>query len=327
MSKKARIKGEKKRELLKKGYVECAYCDEPVKNNALRCPSCGKVFSSGKKLMAVIVAAIVIVSATAYACLRTQPTAQVADPAFPSVITTSPIGISVAATSPISVTFTKDMVTATVQSSFSTSPQTQGAFSWSGRTMTYTPSQPFASGTTYRATIGNGARCVCGNPLDCGMYAWSFTTTGSVSADRRGVGTGDGDFWTNYPLDHTSPGGAVDHPQWIRTTVETKVLVILTHSEGCAPCITMTEIFNKVKAEYGSQLAYYDLLSGTNEPQASETFSAYDPDGEPHYIPLPIIISKGPSGEIIWHSWEGVVYDYEFYSWIDDAISYHNDHA
>ena len=328
MSRKTRAKGEKKKELLAKGYIECYYCDEPVKPSAMRCPSCGKIFSSGKKMLALVVAAVVIISATAYVYIGNRDDeGSPVNTTMPSVVSNAPIGSSISTGSTISVTFSNNMVVSSVQSAFSTVPQTWGTFSWSGKKMTYTPSQPFAAATTYRVTIGSGAKCVCGNPLDCGIYAWSFTTAGSVSATRRSVGTGDDNFWTVNPADHTSPGATVNHPQWVRTAVENKVLVILTHSEGCAPCITMTEIFNKVKAKYGSQLAYYDLLSGTNEPQATETFAAYDPNGEPHYIPLPIIISKGPGSEIIWHSWEGVVYEYEFESWIDDALSYHSGYA
>ncbi|MFH0816936.1 MAG: Ig-like domain-containing protein [Methanobacteriota archaeon] len=325
MSRKARAKGDGKKELLAKGYVECFYCNKPVKPSALRCPSCGKIFSSGKKLAAIIVAALVMASATAYVYLDDaghEPGTP--DVVFPSVQSNSPIGSAVATSSAITVTFTRDMVASAVQSAFSTSPSTSGAFSWSGRTMTYVPYQALAQGSTYRVTVGSGARCVCGNPLDCGIYAWSFTTVGGTATDvRRDVGTGDDDFWTAYPSSHLHAGTTVNHPQWVRTAVASKPIFILTHSEGCAPCITMTDIYNNVKAKYGSQLAFYDLISGTSEPQANETFAAYDPNDSQHYVPLPIVLSKGPGGEIIWHSWEGVVYQPELEGWLNDALSYH----
>jgi len=326
MSRKTRVKGEKKRELLAKGYIECYYCDEPVKPSAMRCPSCGKIFSSGKKMLALVVAAVVIISATAYVYIRNgDDGGSSVNTTVPSVVSNAPIGSSISTGSTISVTFSKDMVVSSVQSAFSTVPQTWGTFSWSGKKMTYMLSQPLAEATTYRVTVGGGARCVCGNPLDCGMYAWSFTTAGAVSTDRRDIGSGANDFWTVYPAAHVSAGTVVNHPQWVRTAVQTKPLFILTHSEGCAPCDTMVGIYNNVKPNYGSQIAFYELISGTNEPQATETFTAYDPNDSQHYVPLPIIISKGPGGEIIWHSWEGVVYQEDLISWFDDALSYYGD--
>ncbi len=328
MSRKARAKGDRKKELLAKGYIECYYCDAAVKPSAMRCPSCGKIFSSGKKMLALVVAAVVIISATAYFYIGDgDENGTTVNTTMPTVASNSPIGSSISTGSVISVSFTRDMVESSVQSSFSTAPQTWGSYSWNGRTVTYTPSQPLADATTYRVTIGSGARCVCGNPLDCGMYAWSFTTAGAVSTDRRDIGSGANDFWTVYPADHQSAGMVVSHPQWVRSALETKPVFILTHTEGCAPCNTMVGIYNNVEPSYGSQIAFYELIAGTNEPQATETFAAYDPNGAQHYVPLPIVLSKGPGGEIIWHSWEGVVYQDDLEGWFDDALSYYGDYG
>jgi hypothetical protein len=41
---------------------ECSYCGAGVKENAMRCPSCKKMFSSGKKAIVVSVVAIVVMA-------------------------------------------------------------------------------------------------------------------------------------------------------------------------------------------------------------------------------------------------------------------------
>ena len=60
----AKSKPEKlsKKEKLEKGYIECFYCDKLVKPKALKCPHCGKWYASGKQLLAVMVAVILIIS-------------------------------------------------------------------------------------------------------------------------------------------------------------------------------------------------------------------------------------------------------------------------
>jgi hypothetical protein len=88
----------------------------------------------------------------------------------------------------------------------------------------------------------------------------------------------------------------------------------------------MIVICGDVSASYGSQITYYDLTSQINEPQASDCFAAYDPV-PPNYVPLSTILTMGPNNQILWHSWEGVVDRAILSSWLDDALSYHNDYA
>ncbi len=180
--------------------------------------------------------------------------------------------------------------------------------------MTFKPSGAFAAGTSYTATIAYEAVDSYGNHLDCEIYRWYFTTEGG-STTRRDIGSGENDFWSR----------PVSHPSWAVSDVQFKVVLIFTHSEGCAPCITQTGICESVYSTYSSNLKYYDLLSGTDEPEATETFSAYDPNGEPHYIPQTTVLTKGPNNSIIWHSWEGVIDEPALSSWIEDAISYHDE--
>ncbi|MCK4757864.1 MAG: hypothetical protein KAS67_05390 [Thermoplasmata archaeon] len=60
----AKSKPEKlsKKEKLEKGYIECYYCDKLVKPKALKCPHCGKWYSSGKQVLVVLLAVILILS-------------------------------------------------------------------------------------------------------------------------------------------------------------------------------------------------------------------------------------------------------------------------
>jgi hypothetical protein len=309
-----KVKERKRKELLEKGYVKCYYCKELVKPKAMRCPHCGKWYSSGKQALAFVVVIIVALSALGGYFYMTGGTTEPAPSTLPAVLSNTPSGTAVTTTSKLTASFNKEMDKDSVESAFSISPYVPGTFSWSGRTVTFIPSGELAAGTSYTATIGAGALDKYGNGLDCGTYQWYFTTVGGTTT-RREIGTGENEFWT----------GTITHPSWVTSDVQSKPLLILTHSEGCAPCITMTGILESIRSEYPTELTYYDILSGVDEPEATETFNAYDPDGQEHYIPLTIVITKGPNNSIIWHSWEGVIDEQTLTSWLDDAISYHQE--
>ena len=131
-----------------------------------------------------------------------------------------------------------------------------------------------------------------------------------------GIGLEDNEFWTM----------PTEHPSWAVTAVQTQPVLIFAHSEGCAPCITQTEICESINTKYSADIQYFDFISNVDSG-ASDCFSAYDPDGEPHYIPLTIVLTRGPDNTILWHSWEGVVEEPVLTTWIDDAITYHNENS
>ncbi|MGD9963257.1 MAG: hypothetical protein AB7S97_05090, partial [Thermoplasmata archaeon] len=118
------------------------------------------------------------------------------------------------------------------------------------------------------------------------------------------------------------------HPDRVTAAHEQGVEMILAHSEGCYPCVQQTAICESVYAA-SPELQYFDVHSGTDEPEASEAFAAYDPNGGVHYVPLTIIVTKAIDGSgndvVAWHSWEGVVDEVTLTSWIQDAQSYHDD--
>lgn len=304
------------KELRDKGYVECYYCDELVKPRALRCPHCGKLFSAGKQVIVMgITIAVILAALTVYY----WPSADSNIPAseLPAVISTYPTGSSVQATSPITVTFNKAMNQNSVEASFSISPNVPGSFSWSGTSLRFEPSSQLSEGTMYTVTIGETAADIQDNHMECGAYQWFFTTAGGASTGtRRDIGTGENDFWSR----------STDHPSWVVSAVQSKPVMILTHSEGCAPCITQTGICESVDSRYSDSITYFDITSGVDEPQATDCFGAYDPDGPPSYIPLTTVLTMGPNNQIIWHSWEGVIDEATLSGWIDDAVSYHQDY-
>lgn len=101
----------------------------------------------------------------------------------PTVVGYSPTGTSVPVTTTISVTFSEAMNQASVQNAFSTSPPIIGSFSWSGNTMTFTPSSNLAYATTYSVTVGTGAKDTAGNNLQSPCN-WQFkTVSGGVPPD------------------------------------------------------------------------------------------------------------------------------------------------
>ena len=93
----------------------------------------------------------------------------------PTVTGNSPTLINVYVGSVINVTFSEAMNKSSVQASFSTTPATNGSFSWNQNTMTYTPDSNLAYSTMYSVTVGTGAKDLSGNNM-AASYVWNFTT-------------------------------------------------------------------------------------------------------------------------------------------------------
>ena len=93
----------------------------------------------------------------------------------PAVIGNSPTGTSVPVTADVTVTFDEAMNQTSAEDAFSILPDVDGAFSWSGNAMTFTPAADLADNTTYDITISIDAKDLAGNPLS-GPFTWNFTT-------------------------------------------------------------------------------------------------------------------------------------------------------
>ena len=316
-------KAKERKKLIEQGYKECKSCEKLIKPKSLRCSYCSKYTSIGRQVMALsIILAILFASAGFFYLNPDNHEAYIET--LPSITQTSPSGIDIALDESIRITFDKDMNKTSVESAFSIAPTLQGTFTWSGLTMIYSTTLSLQYGRTYTVTMKSSATDAYGNALDGGEFSWQFTTE-SAPVIRRDIGTGDNEFWATYPDQHILPGSLVVHPAWVSSDVQSNIVLILTHSEGCAPCVTQTAICESIYATYSPNIIFHDLLSGTDEPEASDTFAAYDPTGETNYIPLTILLAQRPDGTIIWHSWEGVVEEPILSDWIDDALSYQND--
>ncbi len=139
------------------------------------------------------------------------------------------------------------------------------------------------------------------------------------------TGSSKNDWWTAYPDINPAPGSPVDHPSWVEDVLDDGPLIILDHSEGCAPCVAQTGDIEAVMKYYQGQITYLDLLSGGDDQRAFDAFDAYDPNGDPPYIPLTIVITrvKDESGtRIVWHSTEGATGQDWIVGYIQDAIYY-----
>ncbi len=315
MTRSKRAKGSEKEKSSDKKQVKCYYCNEMVKSSALRCPHCGKFYSSGKQAVTIIIVvliAICLVSVYYFHPFGEQnpylPSSQ-----GPTVIANSPTGFSEPVDSRITVTFSRDMDRNSVQSAFAINPDVPGAFSWNGNTMSYIPTIPLEAGIRYSVTIRSTAMDSTGRHLSNGTFEWYFTTARESEAELRTIGTGAEQFWDI----------SVTHPAWASSAALAKPVLIFTHSEESDISVLQSEIYEAVIANYISYITHYDLLSGTDEPMATNSFDAYDPDGEPHDTQLIVILTKGPDNTIIWHSWEGVVTEATLSSWVEDAITYH----
>ncbi len=326
MAKRRRREEEQRRRLLSSGYVECQNCKELTPPKALRCPHCTSILSRGKKALAVALAVVLIAASVGVYAYVVEDK----EPSLPTVIYHAPTGYGVPIYSEVIISFNLHMDTASVESSFSISPHVPGSFSWTGTTLVFSSATALDQASEYTITIGSGATDRSGRSLDSGIFRWFFVTVGA-SDERRGTGTGSNDFWVTYPSAHPLAGQPVAHPSWVLDALDQRVVMILDHSEGCYPCVQQTAICKKVYDAHSGQIAFFDLLSGQDEPRASEAFAAYDPTGGVHYIPLTIVLTKvkdaGGKTVIGWHSWEGVIDEQNLDSWISDAISHYSENS
>jgi hypothetical protein len=143
----------------------------------------------------------------------------------------------------------------------------------------------------------------------------------------QGLGTAEADWWTVQPEMSPSSGLDVVHPAWVTDLLDDGPLIILTHSQGCAPCIEQGNDVKAVMDVHGTRITYLDLLTGGSDQRANDTFDAYDANGDPHYIPLTIVLTKAmtPDGtKIVWHATEGATGAQWIESYVKDAIYYHS---
>jgi hypothetical protein len=85
----------------------------------------------------------------------------------------------------------------------------------------------------------------------------------------------------------------------------------------------------KVMAEYGKDVAYYDIMADGGDQRAFEILGVYGLTGL--YVPTTVFITleKGSDGKmgIVWHSVEDAMSEEQVTNYVKDAIYYHQQNA
>jgi hypothetical protein len=139
------------------------------------------------------------------------------------------------------------------------------------------------------------------------------------------LGTGDADWWINYPDNSLSPGTQVSHLPWVIDDLKQKPVVIFVYRLDCMACEVQKEDLNKVLDSYGNDVKYYDLLV-PNEKMSGILTSYFSRKTLPT-VPITVVLTtiKGSDGKnsVAWHT----MYDAEgeeiVASYVKDAIYYY----
>ncbi|MGH2457222.1 MAG: Ig-like domain-containing protein, partial [Candidatus Limnocylindria bacterium] len=81
-------------------------------------------------------------------------------------------------TTSIEVAFSEPVQEPSAETAFRIEPETQGAFSWSGRTLVFTPAQRLPLETDFRVAVAAGVRDQAGNAMVEASVPFEFTTVG-----------------------------------------------------------------------------------------------------------------------------------------------------
>ena len=143
------------------------------------------------------------------------------------------------------------------------------------------------------------------------------------------LGQGENDWWTQYPSQSPRAGTSVEHPSWVTDALKDKPIIILDHSSNCKSCVVQKANMEKVMAEYGKDVAYYDIMADGGDQRAFEILGIYGLTGL--YVPTTVFITleKGSDGKvgIAWHSVEDAMSEEQVTNYVKDAIYYHQQNA
>ena len=145
------------------------------------------------------------------------------------------------------------------------------------------------------------------------------------------VGTGDDDFWINYPPGNPSSGQSVDHLQWVLDSLEKNCVLFVVHITGCVGCQAQADRMIALAEKYSENVEFYDLdaVDSASEALLEKAYGSYlyDPNGPPGYIALTGVftyVKDNDELKIAWHSWEGDVSDSAMEDWVKDTIYYYH---
>ena len=152
------------------------------------------------------------------------------------------------------------------------------------------------------------------------------TVDWSSYTPAHSLGSGDDDWWINYPDQNPSAGSAVSHPQWVLGDLKSKPLLVLVRDTNCAACKVQKPQIDNLMKEYSSDINFIDMVTENDVRKASSFLDVYNPLGGPNYVPTTVFITliKGPDGKVsvAWHSAVDVMDKGALRSYTEDAIYY-----
>lgn len=141
------------------------------------------------------------------------------------------------------------------------------------------------------------------------------------------IGSGNNDFWIEYPTDNPKSNQSISHLSWINDSLEEGCVLFVVHMTGCKSCQPQADRIIDLAEKYEEYLIFHDLdasLGGSIEQRAYDSY-LYDPDGSPGIIALTgifTLIENNGSINYAWHSWERDVDFAEMEKWVRDGIYY-----
>jgi hypothetical protein len=144
------------------------------------------------------------------------------------------------------------------------------------------------------------------------------------------LGTGNDDFWINYPTSNPNSSQPVTHLSWVNDSIEEGCVLFVVHKTGCETCQPQADRMISLAEKYEGYVVFHDLdiaLGSTIEQRAYDSY-LYDADGPPGYIALTgifTLINDSGNIEYGWHSWEMDVDSEVLEEWIKDGIYYWNE--
>ena len=143
------------------------------------------------------------------------------------------------------------------------------------------------------------------------------------------IGSGDGDWWINYPAQHPESSASIEHPQWVLDEISERPVIMLVHSQ-CEGCAQQTREVPEIVEQYADRIKFFDIDiydNSENYDISTEIFDTYDPNEEAATIPITVLVStiKDEDGNdvIIWHSAEGNTGKNWIESYVRDSIYYY----
>ena len=86
------------------------------------------------------------------------------------------------------------------------------------------------------------------------LLASSFLATGA----EYSVGSGNDDWWTEYPDQSSGAGGDVNQPSWVLDALKSKPVLIYVH-KSCSYCTPQTEAVQNITDEFNGQITIFEI--------------------------------------------------------------------